>query len=532
MLLEDIAFNVIGIKPGKDISEETISILLNCVAKKISEVDTMRNMEEIRTELDKVKRIRQMQRTERASTIMAAGMYSSLTKNIFLDEHAIENIKTGEISRVTMHEFIHSLQKGRQTYHGKDIKGIVEGSTESYTDKIFKPQRSQQRKGGEILAKVNYPPITAYVENMSIVNQLEIVLGGNLIEKLALQGKPDAFKQIIEEYGKDFFETIRKGTNEMLTPNMTQEEKIILQQKLQNKILTVCYEKKYSQIQNIQDAVQYFEKLKKIELERFKIKGDNTFKEFYSKKHNNLMQRFYEQGLDIGSLEALEYTEAQFYPTYTEQEKENAIQERLKSIVYNKNEQVDNLKRYRIKQDDKYYDVVVNNEEPIAFTYISDTEMLESRNYFRKETQGYAANAFCGKYSKICIGINERQEVDLLVSNLENDENTLYSNLQQIELGFTQEEVDKLQEKQAKQENKKTLSILGKIKQLFQKKPKALPPANENTKIEKKVKPGEITDSKQWIEVQNRTRNVIEKYSNGETVHMPQKEDKESDFSK
>jgi len=234
-----------------------------------------------------------MIRLNRFNTWKVDGMYNAISKNIHVVERVINNAKNGGIERVIIHEFIHSLQNARIFYKGKSIKGIIEGCTESYTSKVFNQQKSQVIRGETMIASVNYPKITTYVENVSIINQLNIVLDNNLIEKLTLQGKGDALKEIRNRYGKDFFDKIRKGTNKMLKLKKI-DDKIKLQQELQNMILSVCYTQKYKQIKTIKDGEQYLEELKRIKIERFKIDGDTTFEDFYNEKYNEIKQRFSE----------------------------------------------------------------------------------------------------------------------------------------------------------------------------------------------------------------------------------------------
>ena len=234
------------------------------------------------------------------------GTYNCITKNICAIENVVNDAIGGEVDRTLIHECIHCLQNGRMFFKCKSIKGIMEGCTESYVVKICDEFKKRYINTNEISYIVNYSVKTSYVENVSIIEQIETIMGEELIEKLALYGDTEVLKKLIEQYGIKFYERIRKGLNKILKLK-TKIQKILFQQELQNIILKVCYERKFEEVHTIQEAIQYLKELKQIETKRIEIKGDTTLKKFYMEKYEKFIKRFSNQSYEIEQLKSLKY---------------------------------------------------------------------------------------------------------------------------------------------------------------------------------------------------------------------------------
>ena len=296
---------VFGIKVGKSIDEKEKENLIKRIASQISQATRMQTEDKIYERLKNIKSIKNMTLIKKKKSRFI-GTYNCITKNICAIENVVNDAIGGEVDRTLIHECIHCLQNGRMFFKCKSIKGIMEGCTESYVVKICDEFKKRYINTNEISYIVNYSVKTSYVENVSIIEQIETIMGEELIEKLALYGDTEVLKKLIEQYGIKFYERIRKGLNKILKLK-TKIQKILFQQELQNIILKVCYERKFEEVHTIQEAIQYLKELKQIETKRIEIKGDTTLKKFYMEKYEKFIKRFSNQRYEIEQLKSLKY---------------------------------------------------------------------------------------------------------------------------------------------------------------------------------------------------------------------------------
>lgn len=399
MYITNLGSKIIGFKVGKKINEDVKNNICTNIAKEISTTDSKRSLQEIYEILNKGK-MRYLIPVISRFGICPYGIYDPSTNGIFLREETIESIKESQkVPGTIIHEAIHKLSKLPVIFRGKEIKGFIEGATEYYAYKVKSKLEPDVKKTGFLLSKgnhgqheirFNFPP-SPYEEPMSIMAQLEIVLGKEKMEAFALHGNTAILKDIQKQYGKDFYEKMRKATNKLIKDD--DGDRLILKE-CQDAILDVCYEKKYREIQTFDDAIRFLQELKAIDNVRGHVKGDTSFKEFYNEKYKEIMQRF--NGIS-DELEPLAYTE----PTFKKLHEWSEIKDDLKNEILersfcyrgdNVKENVarfKNMKRFAMLKDGVLHHVILDGKKPISYIVVSEDSYRKSM-WIKEENGRYA----------------------------------------------------------------------------------------------------------------------------------------------
>ncbi len=286
----NIGLRIKGVKTTGKLSSEQSNIIWKIVAEYISKIDK-RSSDEVFNKLSRKGHIIKIQ-TMKSRKQRFMGLYQPINNNMYIQESVLNNISENNVEtlKTLIHESLHKLQRCMLFFHGKSIRGLLEGCTQYMTLKIIDSKKSTTFKVDNKTVTIN-TPIISYMENVSIMNQLDIILGKDLISSLGLEGNFNFFYELRKVYGKDLYEDIRKTCNKFIkTTDLSQ--KINMMQLLQNKILVTCYNKKFENIKTADDAVSYLDELKSLELIRYRINGDTYFKEFFEQKYEEINQKF------------------------------------------------------------------------------------------------------------------------------------------------------------------------------------------------------------------------------------------------
>lgn len=235
-----VGFRVVG-KISKNEQEEINHI----IAEKIASIDQIRSKEDIENILDKGNIMEIETVFSKVSANGPAGMYQPDTNNLYLHGDVIDALldDTAEFVdlSIVVHECIHKIQKTKLFFRGKEVRSLMEGATEYATQKILNEKRSFVSGTGKNKIRYNMGQC-AYQDNVSIVEQLDIVLENNEMLKYALDSSNNyALKKLTQEYGKGFFETIRNGSRKLLRDDGSKQKESL--QQIQDTILYTCYEK-------------------------------------------------------------------------------------------------------------------------------------------------------------------------------------------------------------------------------------------------------------------------------------------------
>ena len=251
-----------------------------------------------------------------------------LLNSIYIDKDTVEKtieskseqLKDDYDYHTIVHETIHLLQK-KSFYKGKLIRGFLEGATDLMANRAVKRKRSCESKNGKVA--INFP-YTLYINEVSIMAQLEIVFGKKTMEDFALTSDNSLLEKLEEMLGKEMFNQLRKDMNADCLKKETQYKFT----DWQNIILNKAFEREIRNVNTVKEAEQFLDKLKEMEKVRIRVEGDNYFPDYYNKKFHELKSRFPE--IDENKYE---YKECEFYPTIYEDERIKKMDNIVLSIM-------------------------------------------------------------------------------------------------------------------------------------------------------------------------------------------------------
>ena len=367
---------------GKADKDETERICKK-VAHTIAKVDSKRTEEEIFQELkNKIKIVY----TEQLPAFSGA-KGSALGNTIFVDYLGVnktlndsdEELIDNEDFNVIVHECIHKLQKAKLFYERKYVVGFVEGATELMTLRANAKNRSTNAQD----VSINFPS-TPYIKLVSMMAQFEIMYGKDVVEDYALRQDQTLLKKIKDTLGYQEFDIFRRDMN----AEARKKEQLDGIEYWQDCLLQKCFDKDFSMVQSKEDAENYLNRLKELEKVRIRIKGDDTFKNYYESKFQELCEIY--PDLDR---EQYEYKPAEVYPELYFNEEIKRLDEKLlwdmPSTYYQFEEfqklNLDDYKRYRFMMDDKVFETVTFNGKPISFRTIDENNKFAD---FSKKSEG------------------------------------------------------------------------------------------------------------------------------------------------
>ena len=252
-------------------------------------------------------------------------------KTICINPYIIEKFINGEINNTIIHETIHLLrgiQNSSVFKLEKNIIGFEEGATEYMTYKAI----------------------------------------GTLGEK----GSNYLLKKIQNTCGKDFYEHLRKKLNEYTSDNRND----VLE--LQSELLKRCYDSKFTQIENIEDAANLFKELQEINKVRAHFKGDTSFKDFYEEKYKECNEKF---GENFENLENLKYQEIKFLNVISRTKIKNIFDKNIRKFICSLNsslenglEKINNTKRYVALHQETLYQIAIFKDRVVQFSVGNEKE--------------------------------------------------------------------------------------------------------------------------------------------------------------
>ncbi len=356
------SFKIVG-KASKD----ELEMIYRKVAKQISTVDRIHTEEEIFNALNTGKIVY----TEILPSFSGTRAAYDGLNNIFIPKEDADLIlsktneqlfDTGSFSTF-VHEAIHKLQNTKLIYKGYPIRGMVEGATELMALRANYKNRSFTFNGESY--NFNQSP---YYHLVSIMAQLEVIFGEDLMQRFAFNGDPELMNQFKNMIGKDYFGFICQDT---YLESRGKETKFNFQY-LQDFILDTCFDKLFNQVNNLQDAEQYLDKLKKMESVRARIKGDNKFQQYYETQLNKLLEKFPEL-----NREKYKYRQCEFNPEWYEDEKEEFFRDMAISAIPTPKTleeflkfDVESIKRYRLEKDEHLYEVIQYGDQKLLIQLI------------------------------------------------------------------------------------------------------------------------------------------------------------------
>ena len=476
-------------------SRNEIEELCKKVAKSIAQVNSRMTEEEIYEELVRKSKIVYTEQLPAFSGSQGIAILNT----IFIDQSTAFQIINNEIDKqqdsedfhVIVHECIHKLQHSKLTYRGKSVRGFIEGATELMALRAARKERSHYYGDG---ISTNFPK-TAYSNQVSIMAQLEVIFGKEILEDYVFTPQSqDLLDRLRELLGDEQFELLRND----MTQDSKQKETEYDFYYWQDTLLETYFDAEIGNIHSQEEAEKYLSRLKQMESVRIKIDGDDTFKNYYLDKLNALLKIF----PDLDS-EKYGYEECKFYPElYYEEEIKRLDDDILKHLTPHfgtiedfQNINLEDYKRYRLVKDDKIFEVLTRNGEvrlllsidedgEYAFFYTDNNNSLQQASvgaiFEKKIDDTYNLLAESGvsvrsEDGKILLSVNP----PLADSSLENEE------MEEIPLNVTKKEIyDQMLIDES--DGLKIETWFEKLKRFFT-RPKMLPPysqIHEETTVE------------------------------------------------
>ena len=300
-----------------------------------------------------------------------AGFYHPITNSVvFRDE--IDDL---EHKRTKCHELIHASGGALFNFDNRVKTGFIEGATENAVDKIFGNDKSTIVNG----VKFNFSPDVHYEYQVAIIRQMEAVLEMSSI-KSVIEGKIDFFSEFGKRYGNDLLRFLGHRSTRLIEKKGI---KNIAQyfDETQNKLLERAFDREFLDIQSIEDAKNYLEKLGNFELTRGLIKDNDYFKNYYESKFQRIKSLLLNFGLSPESIEselhAFKYHQREFNPLIIKEELIETMQKSVKFKISEyifKNQKQNNMNfdsmngLLAIDKDDFYF-VLTDNENIVCCEY-------------------------------------------------------------------------------------------------------------------------------------------------------------------
>lgn len=288
----------------------------------------------------------------------------------------------------------------------------------------------------------------------------------------------DFFNQFAKMYGEDLLLYLTHRTTRMVQDrNFTQKKTITYFKEAQNMLLTKVFDQKILEVETEEDIIDYMNELKNFEYYVARISDDDTFKIYYISKYNYVMDLAKQRGMNLSRIEEFEYAPVQFYPirNYNKVQLSEFTQKHISEIcnipveaLPNQELDLDKCTRMKIDGLPNCYglDVVLQDGLPISALYeggfpIDICRHNEISNIF--ETLGVDCNnseiyEFDNSDTYMIVSSDGTCEV----CGIDSETSKICKGIEnQIDLGFTLEDINKYKEKTTQN------SLLSRLKNFF-----------------------------------------------------------------
>lgn len=248
------------------------------------------------------------------------------------------NIENGKIDKTMFHELIHKLTflKGIITQDDfQENAPYYEGATELVTQNAFGIQEASRLiKKGDVSYTVNLSGDVVYSEQVALLRQIDLLLGGDFVEQCILQDKKALENEMAKQFGEHtytmFFEKMAD------TMNNRSDSKSISDaiDMLQTLILENCCTIKFFGLRTEQESLEFMAMLQQLGQMRLTTpKNLQEFKEKYNGFYKLAQIRFKNKGYDLSKLKQYENFE---YIEYPRQDNSREDDQKKKEEIYNR----------------------------------------------------------------------------------------------------------------------------------------------------------------------------------------------------
>lgn len=242
-----------------------------------------------------------------------------------------------EAKRTRFHEFIHGVTGIKNL--NRFMIGFIEGETENLVESFMGDNTSCGGKGYStgLDFAFNFSMDSAYMMPVAIIQQIEHILGKKSYSSI-INGDRTFEKEFANKYGKSLLIFMAHRTRRLLRKD---GESVIYSyfKKTQDILMKKTFDKDYEQIESIEDAKTYLNKLRGFETVRARVfinkEEDSTFHDYYDEKFRKIIQKLKSKGIQedevVKCLEEYRYERQEFKSAYTKERE----QKEKKNIIYN-----------------------------------------------------------------------------------------------------------------------------------------------------------------------------------------------------
>ena len=352
---------VVGQEEKEKINDEQIDNFTK--AKEKLNLDI--NLDEIKQKISRIKLIKK----DILHRGRNSGYYNPIHNVIALKtENDIDSDNIHD-KRTRFHEHIHAMTgKKCLLYNLGMMRGFLEGETENLVEDFWGDGTSSfinyENKDKIRNIQFNFSRDTTYKPQVSIIKQMEHALGKKSHDSI-INGNMEFESEFAKKYGKSLmiFMAYRsrmllvgKHINEWFKENEPFDE-VKYFKETQDILMKKVFEKDFGNIENIDDAKLYFQKLRGFETVRGRISTqekysdriveDTSFEEYYNEKYKTAVEILKSKGIDEteieSELEQYKYEKQKFNSYRTKKEEKEFIKEILINEMAEKSIQDRNL---------------------------------------------------------------------------------------------------------------------------------------------------------------------------------------------
>ena len=238
--------------------------------------------------------------------------------------------------RLRTHECVHGIIGKNKPKSFRNLYGIEEGIAENVTEVLYGDNGISNI---DDIVRFHLSENCEYCYNVSIIRQLEYILGKNTID-IITKGDYSFFKELRTKFGDKTYKDIVDKCNLLSEINGEDKEKVEILKHLQRTLLTHAFDAEFSKVSSAESAEIFLNRLREFERIRAAISEDSSFKTYYMEKLHQIEKLLLGLGIDKEKvqkfLEEHQYTGWTIKPEETDKQRAERIEKNLKRyLIYN-----------------------------------------------------------------------------------------------------------------------------------------------------------------------------------------------------
>lgn len=213
----------------------------------------------------------------------------------------------GNIDVTMLHELVHKFTFVKGIIVEEDFEknsAYYEGATELVAQKAFNKRKIRKESTNASGYKVNLPGDFAYIPQVALLEQLDLLLGGDFVEASVLADKDALKNEMIAQFGEDNYNFIWNRIAD--TRNAINDLKLIGEaiDDVQRVIIENCLPQKLKSLKTKEEFEQFFESVRAIgDIRLTNDQNKEEFKKQYANYFTYAKKSAEVQGLDTSFLD-------------------------------------------------------------------------------------------------------------------------------------------------------------------------------------------------------------------------------------